>query len=173
MADDRALLQREMERVELRPFTLDRFHRRRERKLRYRQIGTAVVALAMVAVAFGGLARALTPGRVATPAEQPTRFFLGRWTSTDADGSSQTMTILATGEETYEMVLHDDFTGPCSGSSTDTGTGRLEGAGTLVIRSITMRCDDGRVLGSGDLIFVHDPETDTITDDFGVVWSRE
>jgi hypothetical protein len=175
MASDRSVLERQIERVELRPFTLDGFHRRRQRKDRNRRIGTAVVALVVAGAAFGGLARALTSSHGATPAEQPPNAFAGNWVSTDRDGSFQTMTIRANREGAYEMVLHDDMTGPCSGPSTDTGTGRVDGAGRLVIHSITTTCESGRepVDAGGSLIFVHDPTADTLTDDFGVVWQRE
>ena len=175
MASDRSLLERQIERVELRPFTLDGFHRRRQRKDRNRRIGTAVVALLVAGATFGALAWALTSGHGATPAEQPPNSFAGNWVSTDLDGSFQTMTIRANPEGAYEMVLHDDMTGPCSGPSTDTGTGRLDGAGRLVILSITTTCESGgEPVGAGDhLIFVHDPTTDTLTDDVGVVWQRD
>ena len=72
MPSDRSLLEREMQRLELRPFTLEGFHRRRQRRERNRRIGTAVVALAAAAAVFGGLARALTSGRGTIPADRPT-----------------------------------------------------------------------------------------------------
>jgi hypothetical protein len=174
MGSDRSVLERQIERVELRPFTLEGFHRRRRRKDRNRRIGTAVLALAVAGATFGGLARALTWGHGAAPADQPPNSFAGNLVSTDADGSFQTMTIRADPEGAYEMVLHDDMTGPCSGPSTDTGTGRLNGAGRLVIHSITTACESGRapVGAGGSLIFVHDHTTDTLTDDYGVVWRR-
>lgn len=175
MASDRSVLERQFERVELRPFTVDGFHRRRKRKDRNRRIGSAVAALLVAGVAIGGLARTLTSGRGASPAEQPANSFAGNWVSTDVDGSFQTMTIRANPDGAYEMVLHDDMTGPCSGPSTDTGTGRLDRAGRLVILSITTTCESGgEPAGAGDhLIFVHDPTTDTLTDDVGVVWQQD
>jgi Tol biopolymer transport system component len=72
MNSDRSLLERQMERVELRPFTLEGFQRRRERKQRNRRIGTAVVALAVAAVAIGVLARAFGWGAETQPADRPT-----------------------------------------------------------------------------------------------------
>jgi len=72
MTSDRSLLERQIERVELRPFTLERFHRRRQRKDRNRRIGSAVVALAVAAAGIGVLARAFSSRTV--PASDP---FLG------------------------------------------------------------------------------------------------
>jgi hypothetical protein len=70
MASDRSVLERQIERVELRPLTLDGFHRRRQRKDRNRRIGTAVVALLVAGATFGGLLRALSSHSV--PADYPT-----------------------------------------------------------------------------------------------------
>lgn len=64
MASDRSILERQMERVELRPFTLDGFHRRRDRKQRNRRIAAGVVALVVAAAGVGGLVRAFSSGTV-------------------------------------------------------------------------------------------------------------
>ncbi len=64
MPSDRSVLEGQIERVELRPFTLDRFHRRRQRKELNRRIGSAVVALVVAGVAIGGLLRAFSSGKV-------------------------------------------------------------------------------------------------------------
>jgi WD40 repeat protein len=69
MGSDRSVLERQIEDVELRPFTLEGFHRRRQRKERNRRIGSAVVALVVVGVAIGGLLRAFSSGTV--PADEP------------------------------------------------------------------------------------------------------
>ncbi len=53
MPSDRSRIEREMQRLELRPFTLEGFHRRRERKERNRRIRAGVVALVVVAVMAG------------------------------------------------------------------------------------------------------------------------
>jgi hypothetical protein len=70
MARDRSLLEREMERVELRSFTLERFHRRRERKQRNRRIGTALVAIAVFVGVMWLLAEQFSD-RAPTPAGRP------------------------------------------------------------------------------------------------------
>ncbi|MDH4112977.1 MAG: hypothetical protein OEV60_09920, partial [Actinomycetota bacterium] len=61
--------------------------------------------------------------------------------------------------------------------------GRLEGGDELVIGSPVLTCDDGsdpEALSGPplqdqlrDLTFVHDPEDDVLTDNFGTVWGRE
>ena len=107
------------------------------------------------------------------PVDQPA-VFVGRWASADVDGSHQTMVIRTRSDGAYEMVLRDDHSGPCSGPSTDTGTGRL-GARELVVGGISTVCSDGGTpMGAGEsLTFHHHPRNDTLTDDVGVVWSRE
>jgi hypothetical protein len=181
MASDRSVLERQIERVELRPFTLEGFHRRRQRKDRNRRIGSAVVALVVVGGTIGGLLRAFSSGTV--PANDPRRPFLGTWVSTDADGSHQTMVIRPSGDG-VEIEGHDDSASVCSGApSTMTGTGQVQRNTELIVPSPTFTCDDGSepTALSGpplreqlrNLTFVDHPETDTITDTFGVVWKRE
>lgn len=58
MSDLRSIVDRELARVELRPFTLEGFHRRRDRKRRNQRITAAVLALAIAVVAVDGLMRA-------------------------------------------------------------------------------------------------------------------
>ncbi|HEX3222013.1 MAG TPA: hypothetical protein VHR35_05535 [Nocardioides sp.] len=133
----------------------------------------AVVAVAVVAVGLawsqGHLDRATEPG----PVGQPVSSYVGRWTSTDADGSFQTMTISPRSDGEYEMVLRDDLTGVCSGPSTDTGTGTVLSR-RLVITGITTDCENSRKGdgGSGTLTFDHHPVSDKLTDNAGVLWSR-
>ena len=69
MPSDQSILERQIERVELRPFTLEGFHRRRSRKQRNRRIGAAVAALALAAAGIGVLVRAFSSGPV--PASDP------------------------------------------------------------------------------------------------------
>jgi hypothetical protein len=99
---------------------------------------------------------------------------VGRWASKDVDGSHQTMTIQEKSAGHVVMVLRDDFTGPCNGPSTDSGTGGVEDD-QLVVSGITTDCRNGRrPVGAGDsLTFVHRAGSDTLRDNVGVVWSRE
>ena len=178
MPSDRSVLERQIERVELGPFTLEQFHRRRNRKQRNRRIGAAVVALAVAAAGIGVLVRTFSSTTI--PASDPRGPFLGTWDSTDLDGSSQTMVIRTSGDETVEIVVRDYLSSVCSGaSSTMTGTGGLEGATELVIPSPVLTCDDGSPPEAlsppleeqlRNMILVHDPEADALTDNFGVVW---
>ncbi|MGZ8578885.1 MAG: hypothetical protein ACXWWX_05065 [Actinomycetota bacterium] len=181
MPSDRSLLEREMQRLELHPFTLEGFHRRRQRKERNRRIGSAVVALLVAGATIGGLLQAFSSGTV--PADDPRGPFLGTWVATDADGSTSTMVIRASGDEGAKIVVHDDLATVCSGTpSTMTGTGQFPIGTELVVPSPAYTCDDGSVpvAQSGppleeqlrDLTFVRDPETETLTDTFGLVWGR-
>src|SRR5215207_3130183 len=67
MSDPRSVLERAMERVELRPFTLDGFHTRRERKRRNQRIAAGVVGIAVfvaavwIVTAGGAFDRGATP----------------------------------------------------------------------------------------------------------------
>jgi hypothetical protein len=110
--------------------------------------------------------------------------FRGTWYSTDSDGSTVTMTVEVTGEGVIEITALDDFASVCSGApSTMTGTGRFDGDTVLVISAPVLTCDDGsqpEALSGPpleeqlqNLTFVHDPQTDILSDNFGSVWSRE
>jgi hypothetical protein len=157
--------------------------RRRRRRL-------ALAALqgmtALVILATGLIVDHALPaghGAEPSPTGPPAGPFVGRWTSTDTDGSHQTMTIRALGDGAYAMVLRDDMTGPCSGPSTDSGTGRLAATATprgrvvdeLIITGIETVCEDGGepVGAVTSLTFVHRSRSDTIRGGVGVVWSRE
>jgi len=182
MPSDRSLVEREMQRVELQPFTLEGFHRRREQKQRNKRIRAGVLALLVTVLGTGALLRAFPSGVV--PADDPRSPFLGSWVASDADGSTQTMTVGVSGDDAVEIAAHDDAASVCSGvPSTMVGTGRLEGGDELVIGSPVLTCDDGsepEALSGPplqdqlrDLTFVHDPEDDVLTDNFGTVWGRE
>ena len=181
MPSDRSVLERQIERVELRPFTLEGFHRRRGRKQRNRRIGSAVVVLALAAAGLAAFVRTFSSSTI--PASDPRSVFLGTWEATDTDGSSLTMVMRATRDGTSEIVVRDDAAAVCSGApSTMTGTGGFSGTDSVVIPTPVLICADGSepVALSGppledqlrDLTFVHDPETDTLADSFGVLWRR-
>ncbi|HYH27141.1 MAG TPA: hypothetical protein VEA19_00015 [Actinomycetota bacterium] len=153
-------------------------HRRRDRN---RRVGTAVVALVVAAVGIGGFLQAFSSGLIR--ASDPRSAFLGIWETKDADGSSPQMTVRAAEDEGLAIVVRDDLASVCSGAaSTMTGTGRLGGAGQLVIASPVLACDDGtepRALSGPpleeqlrNLTFVHDPEADALTDNLGQIWQR-
>jgi hypothetical protein len=182
--DQRERFERAFELFDMPEPAMARLVARRHRKGRNRRIGTAALALAVAAAGIGGLVRAFSPSRDPVPADEPKTPFVDTWVSTDQDGSTQTMKIRASGQGAYEIVVHDDAASVCSGApSTMTGTGRLDGAMELVIPSPLLTCDEGSdpQIQSGppleeqlrNLTFAHDPESDTLTDSFGVVWSRE
>jgi hypothetical protein len=194
MASDRSILERQIESVEVRPFTLDGFHRRREQKQRNRRIATAAVALTVAAAGIGGMARAFLSDPEPRPADQPSSRFVGTWTSTELDfpGISQTMTIRAAEGGALDIALHDDSSVACSDRqtrtnnvdtpSTLTGTGRLEDATTLVVPSPILACADGRGAlidvgfaeeeGRTPYTLVLDLPSDRLFDSLGVAWHR-
>jgi len=181
MTSDRSVLEHQIDRVELRPFTLDGFHRRRHRKDRNRRVGSAIVALLVAVVAIGGLLRTIS-SRPA-PANDPRSPLVGTWVST-SDGGTQTMVVQVFADDTVEIVVTDDFTGACAGtSSTMTGTGRIEDGTAFVIPAPVFTCDAGSQAENPqdppleevfrDWTLVLDPQTDTLSDDVVGLWVRE
>ncbi len=140
----------------------------------------AVVVAAALALNF-----AIVPGVGGpVPSADHSSPFLGTWFSNDADGSALTMTIRTSGEDALEIVVLDDHASVCSGApSTIVGVGRLDGPTSIILPAPLLTCDDGNVPQalSGppleeqlrNLTFTHDHGTDTLTDNFGLVWTRE
>jgi hypothetical protein len=181
MTELRTLVERDMVRAGSPSYTFEDLSRRRERKRRTQRLTTTVLALVLVAAGIAGLMRAWS-GDDLVPADRPVGPYVGTWESVDLDGSSQTMEIRATGDDAYQVTVHNDSAGVCSETpSTMTGAGRPQGAAELLIPSPVLTCDDGSepeaLSGTPleeqirNLTFVHDPATDFLTDSFGVVWS--
>jgi hypothetical protein len=110
--------------------------------------------------------------------------FRGTWVTTDADGSTPTMTVEVSGDGVVEIIVLDELASVCAGApSTMTGTGQLESETVLVIPTPILTCDDGtepEALSGGplgeilrDLTFTHDPGSDTLSDNGGSAWRRE
>lgn len=182
MSSDSALLERQMAEVEVRPFTLDEFHRRRHQKQRNRRIATSVVGLVLVAVVSSGVVRRLDDDGQSVElkgvlGEGPSPF-AGEWVSIDLDGSPQTMTIERTEENVHEIVIHDRGATVCSGApATMTGSGQVLTASELIVHA-EITCDDASPPSLADrdravlahLTFIDDPETGRLADSTGVVW---
>lgn len=110
--------------------------------------------------------------------------FVGTWVTTDLDGSTPAATIEVSTDGVVEIVVVDDSASVCSGApSTMTGSGRLDGDTVLVIPTPVLTCDNGsepQALSGPpveeqlqNLTFTYDAETDTLTDNFGMIWSQE
>lgn len=122
---------------------------------------------------LGVLIAGLVVGPGAPPALAAQGELAGTWTSVDVDGSNQTLTISGSGNRVYAMSLFDDAAGLCDGAPASAqGSGRVEEGG-LSMRATAVCLPGGNVLrGVIEIGFEHDEGTDTLTDDFGVVWSR-
>lgn len=108
-------------------------------------LGGAVALVLVAAVAFNvytGRSAAGPGGPL--PSDDPRSPFLGTWYSTsDADGGTQTMSVRASGEDGVEIVVTDIIASVCDGTpSTMTGNGSVDGI-KLVIPEPAYACDDG------------------------------
>ena len=115
----------------------------------------------------------LVVGLGAPPAVAAQGSLAGDWSSIDTDGSHQTLTITGSGRRVYAMSLSDDAAGLCGGApALAIGSGRVE-EDQLLMRASAVCLPGGNVLrGVISIGFIHDAGADTLTDDFGVVWSR-
>jgi hypothetical protein len=155
------------------------------------------MGVVLAAAAIGGVLQTVGSSRddkevntddAAGPGIEPASPFVGTWMSTDHDGSLQTMEIQpVSGTNVLRMEYHDDAaTAMCAGGApaTLTGTGQVQADGKLVIAA-EGTCDDGSTpipLSDPDtareflarlanMTFVHDPQTDELTDG-DLTWRR-
>jgi hypothetical protein len=122
---------------------------------------------------LGVLVVGLVVGLSAPPAVAAQGELAGTWTSIDIDGSNQTLTITGSGTRVYAMSLLDDSASLCDGApALAEGSGRVA-EDQLFMRAAAVCLPGGNLLrGVINIGFIYDAGTDTLTDDFGVVWSR-
>ena len=125
-------------------------------------------------VASGLVVAALSVG-VVSPASADQGVLSGTWTSTDTDGSHQTLEIRGSGRDgTYAVMLFDESaTAACGGRPA-----RLAGSGSvsdndLLVTGALVCLPGGNLLeGRITVAFTYSPGADTLVDEFGVVWHR-
>jgi hypothetical protein len=122
---------------------------------------------------LGALVVGLVMGLGTPPAVAAQGSLADTWTSIDTDGSSQTLTVTGSGRHTYAVSLFDESASLCDGApAMATGSGLVE-EDQLLTRASVACLPGGNVLrGVISIGFVYDAGADTLTDDFGVVWSR-
>jgi hypothetical protein len=96
--------------------------------------------------------------------------FKGKWQSVDTDGSNQVL-ALGGGGATRNVTLRDDFASVCGG-----GVAIVRGTGTVAGDSLSgtfaVRCANGTAVPDAAITWEYDSVADTLTDSFGVVWTR-
>ena len=107
--------------------------------------------------------------------------FVGVWVSTDTDGSNQRLTVGGGPGNAHNVRYYDDGATVC-GLDPVTGDflsaararGRLSASGTTLSGDLDLYCltSPPEFNGTYFLVFEYDASTDTLTDGFGVVWSR-
>ena len=107
--------------------------------------------------------------------------FTGAWDSIDSDGSYQTLRI-GGGPGDSQHVRYYDFGATVCGLDPVTGDflyaasarGNLTASGNSLTGSMPVYCQSGppAFWGNANFAFAYDPGTDTLTDGFGIVWSR-
>jgi hypothetical protein len=98
----------------------------------------------------------------------------GTWTSVDNDGSNQVLDISGSGNRAYSMAYTDDAaTGACGGDPARiSGPGFVEGEDLLMVGSIVCLPGGNGLRERISIFFDYDAGSDTLTDDFGIVWQR-
>ena len=106
--------------------------------------------------------------------------FVGAWTSTDHDGSFQTLVIGNGPDDTYHVRYYDFGASSC-GINPNTGElytasyqGFLTGEDGSLMGEVPVYCitHPPKLLGSYYISYEYDDVTDTIIDSGGVEWTR-
>ena len=107
--------------------------------------------------------------------------FVGKWTSTDIDGSYQILTIGGGSGSSYHMRVYDFGASTC-GLDPDTGDflyaasieGTLSLPNGMLSGTLPLYCQTSppTFYSNAFLQFTYDPTNDTLVDNFGVVWSH-
>jgi len=131
-----------------------------------RTVVTTVAAFTFGASLLAPVAAAVAAGGGSGP-------LAGTWTSVDADGSHQTLDVTGSGHSVYAMVYVDDAASACGGDPARlSGPGFVDGEDVVMVAPLV--CLPGGNVFRGRLAvgFHHDSGTDTLIDDFDIVWSR-
>ena len=122
---------------------------------------------------LGVLAVAFAIGLSAAPAVAAQGDLTGTWTSIDGDGSNQTLTITGSGIRSYALFLVDDEATLCdTDPARATGSARVEGNELFMRAAVTCVPGGNHLRGVIEIGFTYDGGDDTLTDSFGIVWSR-
>lgn len=130
---------------------------------------SSTIVLSMMIAAFLS-----TTGASADP-------FIGKWASTDTDGSYQILTIGGGNGNSYHIRVYDFGASTC-GLDPETGdflyAASIEGplflSDVMLSGTLPLYCQTAPPTfdGIAFLQFTYDPATDTLVDNFGVVWSH-
>jgi hypothetical protein len=98
----------------------------------------------------------------------------GTWTSLDTDGSHQTLNVMGSGQRAYSMVYIDDAaTGACGGDPARiTGPGYVDGDSVFLAGALVCLPGGNEFRERIGIRFDYDSGSDTLTDEFGIVWHR-
>ena len=115
----------------------------------------------------------LGPATSATAAGGGTGALAGTWSSIDTDGSHQTLSITGSGNGVYSMVYVDDSATTCGGDPARlSGPGFVDGDDVLMVAPLVCLPGGNQFRDRLAVGFQYDSGTDTLIDDFGIVWSR-
>lgn len=125
-------------------------------------------AMGMAVVSAAAVSGVAVPSGAAGP--DP---FDGVWASTDVDGSEQTLTVSGAAPATRSVTLFDESASVCGGAPAQlTGPGAVNGTSLDVTGPLTCRPGGNQLRVRISVTWTYDASTDTLTDQFGVVWHR-
>lgn len=106
--------------------------------------------------------------------------FIGVWTAVDLDGSNMQLMIGGGAGDSYHLFYYDDGASVCGTSggvpiypANAKGTGTA--VGDVLTGSLAVKCLDkpAYFYGNSPYTFAYSIGSDTLTDGYGIVWSRK
>ena len=127
--------------------------------------------LAAMLLAVSGLLASLA---VAQPASAAQGALAGTWVSVDVgDGSDQVLSIVGSGVRNYSVFYVDHAATVCGGAPAKVvGTGKLQGDVLQTVGTLTCKPGGNVFRARIGIAYEYDAGTDTLTDEFGNVWTR-
>ena len=128
----------------------------------------ALLSITLTAIlGFAGVALAPT-------ASAASGALAGTWTSVDSDGSNQTLDIMGAGNHVYSMIYFDESaTNACGGHPARiSGPGFVDGDDLVHVGAVVCLPGGNPFRERLAIGYAYDAGTDTLTDDFGIVWHR-
>ena len=125
--------------------------------------------------------QSLPPAPSAVAVAPASNAFVGTWVSVDSDGSNQQIVITQNADNTFTMDYIDYGASACGKDSYDkplysaTANGVLTGTGSTLSGTLGVYCqrNPAGLLSDINFQFTYDAGSGKLTDNWGVVWTKQ
>ena len=125
--------------------------------------------------------QAVPPTPTIAVVEPPSNPFIGTWVSIDSDGSNQQIVFTQNADASFTMDFIDYGASACGKDASNkplysaTANGVLTGSGNTISGTIGVFCQKNPAgfLTDANFVFNLDPVSGSITDNLGIVWTKQ